>query len=271
MRIAMIQMPVAPTPEENILTAEAYLRQAAEQGADLAVLPEMFCCHYSNKAFVAHAQPPQGPVWTAMSRAARKYGLWLIAGSIPEQANDRLYNTSFVFDPHGEQVCFHRKMHLFDVQIEGKQAFRESDTFTAGKDVTVFDTPFGTMGLCICFDMRFPELSRLMALKGARVIFAPAAFNMTTGPAHWELLFRQRAVDNQLHTVGVAPARDRNGRYVSYANSILCGPWGDVLARAGEAPEMIVAELDLSKNESIRQQLPLLSARRTDVYSVSMV
>ena len=104
MRIAMIQMPVAPTPEENILTAEAYLRQAAEQGADLAVLPEMFCCHYSNKAFVAHAQPPQGPVWTAMSRAARKYGLWLIAGSIPEQANGRLYNTSFVFDPPGEQV-----------------------------------------------------------------------------------------------------------------------------------------------------------------------
>ena len=269
MRTALIQMPVTADKAVNLTVARDYVRRAADGGAQLAVLPEMFCCLYTNEAFRANAEPAGGPVHTAMAGLARETGLWLVAGSMPEADGERIYNTSFVFDPAGRQAAFHRKMHLFDIDVKGGQRFMESETFTAGDSVTVFDTPFGKLGLCICFDLRFPELARCMALAGARAIVTPAAFNMTTGPAHWELLFRQRAVDNQLFTLGVAPARDEQGPYVSYGNTILCSPWGEVLARAGSAPALLLADVDLDQNESIRAQLPLLSARRTDVYRLS--
>ena len=269
MRTALIQMPVTADKAVNLTVARDYVRRAADGGAQLAVLPEMFCCLYTNEAFRANAEPAGGPVHTAMAGLARETGLWLVAGSMPEADGERIYNTSFVFDPAGRQAAFHRKMHLFDIDVKGGQRFMESETFTAGDCVTVFDTPFGKLGLCICFDLRFPELARCMALAGARAIVTPAAFNMTTGPAHWELLFRQRAVDNQLFTLGVAPARDEQGPYVSYGNTILCSPWGEVLARAGSAPALLLADVDLNQNESIRAQLPLLSARRTDVYRLS--
>ena len=269
MRTALIQMPVTADKADNLTVARDYVRRAADGGAQLAVLPEMFCCLYTNEAFRANAEPAGGPVHRAMAGLARETGLWLVAGSMPEADGERIYNTSFVFDPAGRQAAFHRKMHLFDIDVKGGQRFMESETFTAGDSVTVFDTPFGKLGLCICFDLRFPELARCMALAGARAIVTPAAFNMTTGPAHWELLFRQRAVDNQLFTLGVAPARDEQGPYVSYGNTILCSPWGEVLARAGSAPALLLADVDLNQNESIRAQLPLLSARRTDVYRLS--
>ena len=269
MRTALIQMPVTADKAVNLTVARDYVRRAADGGAQLAVLPEMFCCLYTNEAFRANAEPAGGPVHRAMAGLARETGLWLVAGSMPEADGERIYNTSFVFDPAGRQAAFHRKMHLFDIDVKGGQRFMESETFTAGDSVTVFDTPFGKLGLCICFDLRFPELARCMALAGARAIVTPAAFNMTTGPAHWELLFRQRAVDNQLFTLGVAPARDEQGPYVSYGNTILCSPWGEVLARAGSAPALLLADVDLDQNESIRAQLPLLSARRTDVYRLS--
>ncbi len=269
MRTALIQMPVTADKAVNLTVARDYVRRAADGGAQLAVLPEMFCCLYTNEAFRANAEPAGGPVHRAMAGLARETGLWLVAGSMPEADGERIYNTSFVFDPAGRQAAFHRKMHLFDIDVKGGQRFMESETFTAGDSVTVFDTPFGKLGLCICFDLRFPELAGCMALAGARAIVTPAAFNMTTGPAHWELLFRQRAVDNQLFTLGVAPARDEQGPYVSYGNTILCSPWGEVLARAGSAPALLLADVDLNQNESIRAQLPLLSARRTDVYRLS--
>ena len=190
-----------------------------------------------------------------------------MAGSIPEMEDERVYNTSFVFDPAGKQIARHRKMHLFDIDVVGGQRFFESETFSPGSQVTVFDTPYGLIGLCICFDMRFPELVRLMALKGVQAVIVPGAFNMTTGPAHWEIMFRQRAVDNQLFTIGAAPARDEAAEYVSYGNSIVCSPWGDILHRAGAVEVTLFAELDLSLNDRIRAQLPLLSALRDDVYS----
>jgi len=266
MKIALIQMPVTASKQENMETARDYLRQAKEAGAEVAILPEMFCCPYTNASFVEHAEPAGGMVWTAMREAAKELELWLVAGSMPERDGARIYNTSFVFDSQGRQAARHRKMHLFDIDVKGGQRFLESETFTAGDEVTVFDTPYGRLGLCICFDMRFPELSRVMALQGAQAILAPAAFNMTTGPMHWELMFRQRAVDNQLFTIGVAPARDEQSAYVSYGNSIACSPWGKVLCRADAAGELLIAELDFAENEAVRTQLPLLSARRTDVY-----
>jgi len=269
LKISLLQTPVSGDKEENLSEAGKYIKSASGQGADLAVLPEMFCCPYAGESFVKNAEPVSGKIWSFLSETAKRYSLYLVGGSIPELEGERIYNTSFVFDRGGNLIARHRKMHLFNVDIEGGQKFRESDTFSAGGDITLFNTEFGRFGLCICFDMRFPELTRLMALGGAKMIIAPAAFNMTTGPMHWETMFRQRAVDDQVFTVGVSPARDESGVYVSYANSILCSPWGTVLAHANAAPELITAEIDFSEVERARAQLPLLSARREDVYALT--
>lgn len=266
MKTALIQMPVINDKAENLARAAKEIQRAARDGAELAILPEMFCCPYSNASFRANAEEAGGRIHTAMAEAARKAGLWLVAGSMPELADGKIYNTSFVFDSSGHQVAFHRKVHLFDIDVQGGQRFFESETLSAGNRATVFDTPFGRLGLCICFDIRFPELARVMALAGAQAMIVPAAFNLTTGPAHWELAFRQRAVDNQFFTLGVAPARDEEGTYVSYGNSIACDPWGTVIARAGSGEEQLLVELDFSRNEAVRRQLPLLSARRPAVY-----
>ena len=160
MKAALLQMPVTADKAENLAVAEDYICRAAEAGADLAILPEMFCCPYTNASFVQNAEAAGEGVYTAMAEAARRAGLWLVAGSMPERDDTRIYNTSFVFDPTGTCVARHRKMHLFDIDVRGGQRFFESETFTAGDSVTVFDTPFGKLGLCICFDMRFPELAR---------------------------------------------------------------------------------------------------------------
>lgn len=271
MKLAAIQMSVSFDKYENMQNALKKIEEAAGLNADLVVLPEMFCCPYSNDFFAEYAEPARGNIWKAMSKAAAKYGIYLVAGSMPEQDGQHIYNTSFVFDRQGRQIARHRKVHLFDIDVEGGQRFKESDTFAPGGEVTVFETEFFKIGLCICFDMRFPELSRMMALEGVQAIIVPAAFNMTTGPAHWELMFRQRAVDNQLYTIGAAPARDMEGVYMSYGNSMVCSPWGDVVCRAGVGEEILVADINADMNKKIRRQLPLMNARRTDLYEVRSV
>ncbi len=266
MRVSIVQMQVVEEKVKNIAHAWALTEQAAKNGADIVVLPEMFPCFYENAAFLENAEEAGGMIWQALSDMARDNGVYLIGGTFPEREGDRLYNTCFVFDREGRQIARHRKTHLFDVDVQGGQHFKESDTFTPGKDITVFDTEFGRLGLCVCFDMRFPELARIMALEGAKAVFVPAAFNMTTGPLHWEVMFRSRAVDNQLFTVGCAPARDENGPYVSYGNSLAVDPWGKVLCRADAGEEVLTAELALSEVEQTRMQLPLIPARREDLY-----
>ncbi|MBE6939312.1 MAG: carbon-nitrogen hydrolase family protein [Ruminococcaceae bacterium] len=268
LKIAQIQMSVTTEREDNVTRACGQIREAARQGAQIAVLPEMFCCPYENSAFRPYGEPLGGPVQQALAQVAREEKIYVVGGSLPELEGDQVYNTCFVYDPEGKCIARHRKMHLFDINVAGGQRFMESDTFSPGCDVTTFDTPWGTMGLCICFDFRFEELSRLMTLRGARVIFVPAAFNMTTGPAHWELLFRQRAVDNQLFTVGTSPARDVNASYVAWGHSIVCDPWGTVVTHCDETEQTVMTELDLDRVDSIRAQLPILSARREDVYSM---
>lgn len=267
-KLALIQMDITPDKASNLAHAVELIAMSAGRGADMAVLPEMFCCEYRSRAFRENKEPEGGPIWRTLSSAASENGVYLVGGSFPEADGDRIYNTSFVFDRQGAQIARHRKTHLFDIDVDGGQRFRESDTFSPGSDITVFDTEFGKMGLCVCFDIRFPELTRLETLGGAKVIFCPAAFNMTTGPAHWELLFRSRALEDQVFTAACAPARDVNGSYVSYANSLVCSPWGDVVCRAGTDEEVLFADMDLSRIDSVRRQLPLLSARRGDVYSL---
>lgn len=271
MKTALIQMRNGPDKAANLKKAESLIAEAAARGTDIAVLPEMFCCEYRNRAFVENRERAGGTVWQMLSRSAADCGLILVGGSMPEEEDGRIYNTSFVFDGSGRQIARHRKMHLFDIDIEGGQSFRESATFTAGSDITTFETPFGLMGLCVCFDIRFPELCRIMSLRGAKVVFCPAAFNMTTGPAHWELLHRSRALEDQIFVAACAPARDENASYVSYGNSMVASPWGGVTARAGSGECILYADIDLSETDKVRRQLPLMSARRTDVYSLSEI
>ena len=266
MKLAQIQMHVTADKAANLRHAEDLLRSV--RGADMAILPEMFCCPSDNACFRAYGEPKGGPAYQMLSRTARELNLWLVGGSLPELDGDKIYNTAYVFDPTGTCVARHRKMHLFDIDVQGGQSFRESATLSPGNDITLFDTPYGRIGLCICFDLRFEELCRLMALEGARVLLAPAAFNMTTGPAHWELLLRQRAVDNQCFTVGAAPARDEAASYVAWGHSLVCDPWGTVLHECGSGEETAVIDLDLSRVDAVRQQLPILSARRTDIYDI---
>lgn len=266
MKIALIQMKVGMDKEENLQKARDLVLQAGEQGARIAVLPEMFCCPYANEFFPKFAEPVGGRIYSELSRMARDADLTLVGGSFPEEEDGKLYNASFVFARDGSQRARHCKAHLFDIDVEGGQHFHESEVFTPGDQFTVFRTAGHTFGLAVCFDIRFPELFRSMALAGAEAVFVPAAFNMTTGPMHWELSFRMRAVDNQLFTFGAAPARQEDGVYVSWAHSIACDPWGTVLCDAGTDECVTLADIDLDEVGRVRKQLPLLSARRPELY-----
>lgn len=267
--VALLQTMVYKDKIENINNAIKIIKKVSEEGAKMAILPEMFCCPYDNSYFRDYGEEEGGITYSTLRKAAKDNEIYIVGGSIPELEGDMVYNTSYVFNPHGEQIGKHRKMHLFDIDVEGGQYFKESDVLASGKDVTVFETEFCKVGLAICYDIRFPELSRLMVADGAKVIIVPGAFNMTTGPAHWELLFRGRALDNQVFTVGVAPARNYNSTYHSYANSIVVSPWGNILNRMNEEEGYIIQELDLDYITKIRNELPLLNHMRNDVYSLS--
>lgn len=268
-KIAAIQMPTVADKMENVRTVKTYLEKIKDENPDFVILPEMFCCPYQTENFPIYAEKEGGPVWQQLSGYAKQYGIYLIGGSMPEKdAEGNVYNTSYIFDREGKQIGKHRKVHLFDIDIKGGQTFKESDTLTAGDSDTVFDTEFGKIGVMLCFDIRFPELSRMMVNDGAKVIFVPAAFNMTTGPAHWELSFRTRALDNQIYMVGCAPARDVSAGYISWGHSIVTDPWGRVIDMLDEKKGILLAELDMDYEEQVREELPLLKSRRKDMYKL---
>ncbi|RJE48600.1 MULTISPECIES: carbon-nitrogen hydrolase family protein [unclassified Dehalobacter] len=269
-RAAALQLKVSPDKTENVDRLQQHLASLAKENVDLVILPEMFNCPYQTSLFPDYAEEEGGACWQKLSSLAAQYKMYLVAGSMPEKDREnKIYNTSYVFDRQGRQIGKHRKVHLFDIDIEGGQQFRESDTLSPGNKATVFDTEFGTMGLCICYDLRFPELARLMADQGAKMIIVPGAFNMTTGPAHWEILFRTRAVDNQVFTVGAAPARDAEAGYMSWGHTLMVGPWGNVLQQMDEREGCIIQDLDLAEVAKVRRELPLLAQRRSDLYQLT--
>ena len=268
-KIAAIQMSTVADKMENVRTVKTYLEKIKDENPDFVILPEMFCCPYQTENFPIYAEKEGGPVWQQLSGYAKQYGIYLIGGSMPEKdAEGNVYNTSYIFDREGKQIGKHRKVHLFDIDVKGGQTFKESDTLTAGDSDTVFDTEFGKIGVMLCFDIRFPELSRMMVNDGVKVIFVPAAFNMTTGPAHLELSFRTRALDNQIYMVGCAPARDVSAGYISWGHSIVTDPWGRVTGMLDENEGILLAELDMDYEEQVREELPLLKSRRKDMYKL---
>ena len=267
-KLALCQMNVVDNKEKNLETASLMIAESASN-ADFIILPEMFNCPYSNEKFIEYAEVENdSPTLNKISSLAESNDVYILAGSIPEKENDRLYNTSYLFDKKGNIIAKHRKMHLFDIDVKGKITFKESDVLTAGDDFTVVDTEFGKVGVGICYDVRFPELARIMVENGALILIYPGAFNMTTGPAHWELLFRSRALDNQVYCVGVAPALNKDASYHSFGHSIIANPWGEIIAEADEKENLIIAEIDLDEIKRIREELPLLKNKREDLYEI---
>lgn len=271
-KLAVCQMNVVDNKETNVDKGVDMIESAARNDADFILLPEMFNCPYDNSKFREYAESAEDSATLEMiSETARNSGVYVVAGSIPELDDGKLYNSSFIFNRDGEVMDVHRKMHLFDIHVPGEISFSESETLTAGDKVTVVETDLCRIGVVICYDIRFPELSRLMVDRGVELILVPGAFNMTTGPAHWETLMRVRAVDNQVYLAAASPARNRELSYIAYGHSMIVDPWGDVLNQAGASEEIIYAEVNSSRIRDVRNQLPLLENRRKDIYRITEV
>lgn len=266
-KLGLCQMAVKKDKAENLKKAEILIREAAGQGAQVVVLPEMFNCPYANQYFKPFAERREdSKSLRFLSAAAKELGIYLIGGSIPEEDGGRIYNTTFVFDKEGQTIGSYRKLHLFDVDVKGGVSFRESDTLSRGEELAVVDTEYGRIGLMICYDIRFPELARLLTLEGASLLVCPAAFAMGTGAVHWELLLKARAVDNQVFFAGAAPARDPQSVFTPYAHSAVASPWGELIAVSDAREGVCCALIDTAYTKSVREQLPLLAHRRQDVY-----
>ena len=275
-KIALCQMNVVDNKEKNIEKAIQMIKKSKKQGADLAVLPEMFNCPYENEKFIEYAEIlDDSQTLMEISNIAKEENIHVLAGSIPELERDdendteSIYNTAVFFDNNGKQLGKHRKMHLFDIDVKGKIYFKESDTLSAGNDFTIINTDLARIGIGICYDIRFVELSRIMALEGAEILIFPGAFNLTTGPAHWELLFRSRALDNQVYAIGVAPALDKDASYNSYGHSIAVNPWGEVIEELDYSEELKIVEIDLDEIKRVREEIPVLKNRRVDLYEIN--
>ncbi len=266
-RVAAIQMSSTPDKEENKEAAEALVREATSAGADLVALPELWSCHGLVEAYRQIAEPVPGPTTNFLGDLARELSIYLLGGSILEgdPGAQRLSNTSTFFDPSGKMAAVYRKIHLFDVKVSDKE-YLESAIIAPGKEIVTAKAGAATLGLSICYDVRFPELYRLLALRGAEILVVPAAFTLQTGKDHWELLLRARAVENQSFVV--APAQwgcKADGRW-TYGRSMIVDPWGTVLATCPDRDGYALATLDLDYLGRFRAEFPALANRRLGAY-----
>lgn len=270
MRLALLQLKGTSDKAANVANALSKIETAVkEHKPRLITLPECFNCPYGTKYFREYAESiPDGYTSQQLSKAALDHQVYIVGGTIPELGeNDRIFNTCTVWGPNGNLLAKHRKMHLFDIDVKGGMRFKESETLTAGNDFTTIVIDGHKIGIGICYDIRFEEMARLYRNEGCEMIIYPAAFNLTTGPLHWELLQRARANDNQLYVVTTSPARDPNADYVAYGHSMIVDPWAKVLKAAGDGEETITADIDFTLVEQVRQQIPVFSQRRIDLYS----
>lgn len=265
-KVAVCQMQVTAEKNKNLETAQLMIEKAVINKAKLVVLPEIFNSPYQANLFPEYAEEYPSTTTNFLSSIAKKHKICIIGGSIPERDGNSIYNTCYVFNELGLLVNKYRKIHLFDIDIPDKITFKESDTLSAGDDLPLFEWQGLKFGVIICYDCRFPELSRILAAKGAQIIFIPGAFNMTTGPLHWELLMRSRAIDNQLFVVAASPARNLNASYLAWGHSMIVDPWGTIVAEADEKETILLADIDLAIIDTVRTNLPLLKQRREDLY-----
>ena len=267
MRAAAVQLNATVDKDRNLEAAEHHVRAAASDGAGFVVLPEKWTVLGEAEDLVRGAETLDGPSITAARAWARDLGIVLVAGSFAERVDgrDRLSNTSVLITPDGEIAAVYRKIHMFDVDVGGV-VFRESETEEAGGEVVIGEIAEVQVGLTICYDLRFPELYRILALRGARVITVPSAFTAETGRDHWEVLLRARAIENQLFVVAADQTGEAPPHYRSYGRSMIVDPWGVVLATAPDGEGHVVADLDFDRQDEIREKLPSLANRRPESY-----
>ncbi|KAG8760747.1 hypothetical protein FRC14_002043 [Serendipita sp. 396] len=284
-RLALIQMGGITTDKAKNLAHAKYLilkasKPEAGEKPGIVVLPECFNSPYGHVHFPNYAEKigfmgrdaydvakSESESVQMLSAAAKEAGIWLIGGSIPERAEDgHLYNTSTIYSPSGDLVAIHRKVHLFDIDIPGKITFKESTTLTGGSQLTHVDTDYGRVGIGICYDVRFPEMAMIAARNGCIAMVYPGAFNLTTGPLHWELLQRARAVDNLIYVSMCSPARDMTAEYHAWGHSTIVDPMGAVIATTGHEEAILYADIDPNRITEARAGIPVTIQRRFDVY-----
>jgi deaminated glutathione amidase len=268
-RAAAVQLQSTDDKDRNLADADRLTRAAAADGAELVVLPERLDIRGAAADYAAGAEPLDGRPVTWARDTARELGIDIVAGSVAErrEGHDRVANTSVHAGPDGEIKAVYRKIHMFDVEVGGVE-YRESEHSEPADEIVVSETASGLgLGLTICYDLRFPELYRILTLRGARLITVPAAFTRITGQAHWEILLRARAIENQVFVIAPGQGRMPGPERDSYGNSMIVDPWGEVLARAGgEGAAFIAADLDLTRQDEVREKLPSLANRVSAAY-----
>lgn len=274
--VGAVQMTSSENVEANLETAGELVREAASAGALLVGLPENFAYlgdDRDHRLSIAEALPvpdptephgtSDGPILSAMRELARRAGTWLLLGGFPERGDGtRIRNSAILLDPGGAVVAVYRKIHLFDVDVPGGKRFRESEAIEPGGDAIVAQTPWGGLGLSICYDLRFPELYRALATRGARIVAVPSAFTLETGKDHWHTLLRARAIENQLYVFAPAQFGAHGPTRRSYGHALVVDPWGVVIAECGDHEGVALARIDLGYQDRVRAALPCLSHRR---------
>lgn len=266
--VGLVQTNSQDSPQDNLDEVLAGIDRAARMGAHFISLPETWSYLGEDDGAASAATSIPGDLTDTLARKAREHGIWLHAGSLLEriEGEERLANTTVVFNPSGEIVASYRKIHLFDVDIAGQPSFRESDTIAPGDRIVTFDMDGIRVGLAICYDLRFPEIFRAMALEGAEVILLPAAFTLMTGRDHWEPLIRARAIENTVFMVAAAQVGPHPPGRVCYGRSMVVDPWGVVLAQAGDIPTVVTATLEMDEIARVRGQIPSRRNRMPHLY-----
>lgn len=275
-KVAAIQMCSTSNLEENLSAAATLIAQASAQGAELAVLPEMFVLLGCDSAETVKIKETAGAgrIQDFLSTLAAKYDIWIVAGTIPIacQHPNKVRAACIVFDNHGQQVARYDKRYLFDATLSTGEVYRESDTTEAGEDAVVVETPVGKLGLAVCFDLRFPEHFAKLSAQGAEIISVPSAFTVKTGEAHWALLARSRAIDTFCYVIGACQGGTHTNGRKTYGHTMIVSPWGDVMDEAlNLEPGVTCVDIDLEKLYEIRQQIPVVTllhqAQKTTVFS----
>ncbi len=266
MRAAAVQLNSSGDKARNLAAAERLVRAAVAAGAELVALPEKWNLLAAGEEMAAGAEALDGPSLEAARSWARELGIHLLAGSIAERAEEKAFNTSVLIGPDGADLAVYRKIHLFDVDAGGV-SYRESEHEQAGSEIVSAAVGDVELGLTVCYDLRFPELFRILAVRGAELIAVPSAFTAATGRDHWEVLLRARAIENQVFVLAPNQVGEASPHYSSYGRSAIVDPWGTVLAIAPEEECFVTADLDLAAQERIRDSLPSLANRRPEIYA----
>jgi predicted amidohydrolase len=266
LRVAAVQLNSTGEKSRNLGAAERLVRAAAADGAELVALPEKWNLLAGGEALLEGAEPLDGPTLSAARGWARELGIHLLAGSVSERAGEKAFNTSILIGPDGADLAVYRKIHMFDVEVGGV-SYRESEHEEAGSEIATAPVGELSAGLTICYDLRFPELYRILAVRGARLITVPSAFTSATGRDHWEVLLRARAIENQVFVVAPNQVGEAPPHFSSYGRSAIVDPWGVVLATAPDEECLVAADLDLAAQDRVRESLPSLANRRADAYA----